>query len=494
MKLGYLLDAVSDKKVNNFMDTEITSITSNSRLVNTGALFVAVRGVHTDGHLFVPDAIKRGAAACVTETPLNHVAVTNAIVEDTRKALSLLAARFYGDPARELLMCGVTGTNGKTSTAYLLRSICSSSSWGKVGIVGTIGYGVGTSLEPALNTTPDAVKLHKLFREMKDLGCRGVVMEVSSHAVRQQRTWGIEFEIGILTNVTRDHLDYHRTLEDYISAKREFCMSLAKAGRKKGRGKLVYSMDDAIARNLGNDFPGESVSVGLSDEADVFATDVEAHLTGTWFTMHLGPGTSVPVHLRLLGRFNVYNALLAAAAARLAGIKADAIKMGLEALEGVPGRFEAIGGKGRPLVVIDYSHTPDSLERFLNSCLDLKPDRLITVFGCGGDRDKGKRPLMGKIVQDLSDTYYVTSDNPRSENPEEIIEDILSGMDRSASGLFVEIDRRKAIQEAIHGAGTKDMVAVCGKGHEDYQIIGDRKIHFKDREEAEKALEEWDGE
>ncbi|MEJ2721816.1 MAG: UDP-N-acetylmuramoyl-L-alanyl-D-glutamate--2,6-diaminopimelate ligase, partial [bacterium] len=399
---------------------------------------------------------------------------------------------YYGDPADRLRLVGVTGTNGKTTTAHLLRSILDGSPWGRTGIIGTVGHGTGSVLEAGVHTTPEPLTLHRLLRDMADNGCVGVVMEVSSHAVRQQRTWGVDFEIGMLTNVTRDHLDYHPTFEDYVNAKREFCYTLISGGRRKENGTLIYSRDNRYSREIGDGFPGAKVSTSAEGSADVFAKNVEATVGGTCFDLHMGGCAVVPIALNLLGGFNVWNALLAAAAARVLGVDTEFIKRGLEAVNRVPGRFEAIRSEaGGPLVIVDYSHTPDSLERTLSFCRDLGPRRLITVFGCGGDRDRGKRPIMGGIAQRLSDVCYVTSDNPRTEDPAEIIDEILAGMDTDAGGLVVEADRRRAIVSAVQGAAAGDLVAVCGKGHEDYQIIGHTRHHFDDREEAANALEKW---
>jgi UDP-N-acetylmuramyl-tripeptide synthetase len=329
---------------------------------------------------------------------------------------------------------------------------------------------------------------------MADSGCIGVVMEVSSHAVRQQRTWGVDFEIGMLTNVTRDHLDYHPTFEDYYNAKREFCHDLVSARRKKKNGTLIYSKDDKLSNQIGEGFHGKKLSTSAEGTADVYATNINATIAGTSFDLHMGEEVCVPVTLGLLGSFNIWNALLAAAAAGELGIDVEFIKRGLEAVNRVPGRFEAIRSAGHgPLAVVDYSHTPDSLERTLEFCRKLGPDRLITVFGCGGDRDRGKRPIMGGIAQRLSDVCYVTSDNPRSEDPIRIIGDILGGMHADEENLVVEVDRRKAIVAAIRAARRDDIVAICGKGHEDYQIIGSERHHFDDREEAANALKGWTG-
>lgn len=490
-RLSKLVEALGTVQTTNLNDSEIRGVTSDSRSVEPGDVFVAVRGVAVDGHRFVSDAVSRGAAACVTEQAMNTGSAANIVVVDSAKALAILASEIHGNPSRDLRLIGVTGTNGKTSTAHLFRAICDKSSWGKVGIIGTVGHGVGGKLEAGIHTTPEPMTLHGLFKQMKKQKCVGVVMEVSSHAVRQQRIWGLDFEIGMLTNITRDHLDYHPTFDDYLEAKREFCYSLVDENRRKAPGTLVYSVDDEHVRDIGSRFPGRTISTSIVERADVYASAVEATLGGTRFDLGIGDRVETTVYLKLLGEFSAANAVMAAAAAHALGIGIDAIKAGLESVKQVPGRFEALGGSGKPRAIVDYSHTPDSLERTLQFCRGLGPKRLVVVFGCGGDRDRGKRPLMGGIAQRHADICYVTSDNPRSEDPGAIIDDILAGMDRESANVVVEVDRRKAIRGAIRDADAGDIIAICGKGHEDYQITGTTRHHFDDREEAERALAEW---
>jgi UDP-N-acetylmuramoyl-L-alanyl-D-glutamate--2,6-diaminopimelate ligase len=491
LRLQDVMNILDETKTRSMQNIEIKGVKSDSRCVDPGDVFVAIRGLEVDGHRFVADAVERGAVACVTEKPMETGNAANVVVVDSSKALALLASEVRGNPSRGLHMIGVTGTNGKTSTTHLFRAICEQSSWGNVGIVGTVGHGVGGRLEASVHTTPEPITLHQLLSDMKEQECAGVVMEVSSHAVRQQRIWGLDFEIGMLTNITRDHLDFHATFDDYVDAKREFCYSLIADERRKKPGTLIYSLDNDHSSEIGESFPGRALSTSTSRVADVFATDVQATLNGTRFTLHLGKQHDIAVRLKLLGRFSADNAVMAAAAAYELGIDRDAIKRGLESLSQVPGRFEAIGGGVKPLAIVDYSHTPDSLERTLEFCRALRPKRLVAVFGCGGDRDRGKRPLMGSIAQRHSDDTYVTSDNPRTEDPLLIIEDILAGMDRNDKRLVVEPDRKKAIHNAIKNARPGDVVAVCGKGHEDYQIVGTKRHHFDDREEAEHALRTW---
>lgn len=505
MKLSKLLEALEDEVTHGPRDREITRIETDSRRIDAGDLFVALRGTSQDGHAFVEDAVARGAVAVVTDTPVTGVEATNVVVGDTSIALAELSARFFGNPAERAFLCGISGTNGKTSTAHMYRAIVEASGRGRVGVVGTLGHGVGGQLRKTAHTTPAPVELHEQLREFVDGGCIGVVMEVSSHAVRQHRTWGLDFDVGILTNVTHDHLDYHKTIEDYRAAKREFCDSLVASGRRKPPGTLVYGADDPVAREIGNAFPGNKVPVGVETDADsvasggVNATDVVASLDGTSFVLRFGRGLAdveeVAVDMKLLGSFCAINAALAAAGAiaggGVLGVGADDVKRGLETLERIPGRFEKLGGAGRPVVIIDYSHTPDSMERVLRTCRDLKPDRLVTVFGCGGDRDRSKRPEMGRIAQSYSDFVYVTMDNPRSESVETIVEDILSGMDRDAKDYSVDLNRSRSIHDAIGNAGSGDLIALLGKGVEDCQIIGTDRVPFSDHDEAKGALRVW---
>jgi len=489
-----LNDALNGPVIDGPQDVEIARITFDSRDVRRGDLFVAIRGSAVDGHRFVSQAVERGAVAVVTDTPVASPGATNVVVSDTSKALAELASRFFEDPADRLFLCGITGTNGKTSTAYMYRSIVEVSGWGAMGIVGTLGHGSGDDLEKTPHTTPDPVGLHGQFSKMVDRGCRGVVMEVSSHAVRQHRTWGLNFDVGILTNVTHDHLDYHKTIEDYRAAKREYCDSLTAA---EPPGTLVYSSDDPVAGEIGKRHVGDKVSVGQGDKPGkhddrrVQVRDVAVALDGTSFTLVFDGESETRIKMKLLGSFCAINAALAAAAAAVTGIDTRSIKKGLESIERIPGRFETVGGKDKPVVILDYCHTPDSMQQVLQTCRDLNPGRIIVVFGCGGDRDRTKRPAMGRIAQSQSDFVYVTTDNPRNEPVDAIVEEILSGMDRRADDFRVELDRSRAIGDAIAAASAGDVVALLGKGTEECQIVGNDRLPFSDRKEAEGALQAW---
>lgn len=483
--MGSLLVAPADARVRAL---EITGVTADSRAGTTGSLFVAVRGTASDGHDFAADAVRRGARAVVAERALPGIDVPVLRVTDSSKALALVAARFYGDPAHDLFLCGVTGTNGKTSTTFLLRSIMERDGR-RVGLIGTLGHGVETLARDA-HTTPDAVTLHSWFRAMRNQHCFGVVMEVSSHAVRQHRVWGLDFNVGILTNVTHDHLDFHKTMDDYKAAKAEFVHSLAAEGRRKPKGTLVYWADDANAREIGAAFRGDKIAVGTGAHCDWRVHGVEVSLSGTRFGLSLPRGEELRVAMQLLGGFVPANAAVAAAGAFASGVSLAHIREGLEAVTRVPGRFEALGGGTKPVVVIDYAHTPDGFERVLGTCRALQPERLVTVFGCGGNRDASKRPIMGAIAARASDRVVLTTDNPRNERVEAIIEAIRAGID-AAADVVVELDRARAIRAAIASCQAGDLVALLGKGHEDYQIIGDEKQPFSDREQAEGALATW---
>jgi UDP-N-acetylmuramoyl-L-alanyl-D-glutamate--2,6-diaminopimelate ligase len=492
VSLGALVDAMgalaTAPLAPSVREVAISGVAVDSRKVQRGDLFVAVHGTASDGHDFIDDAIARGAAAVVVERARAQATVPQIVVENSPQALALVAARFYGDPARELVLCGVTGTNGKTSTTFLVQSIMQSAGR-KMGIIGTLGHGVGNLVRDP-HTTPDAITLHSWLRAMRDQSCFGVVMEVSSHAVRQHRVWGLDFNVGILTNVTHDHLDFHKTMDDYKAAKAEFVHSLAAANRRQAEGTLVYWTDDAVASEIGAGFAGTKIAVGTAAGADWRLFDVDISLSGTRFSLVPPKGDTLRVSMQLLGGFVPANAAVAAAGAFALGATLEQIRDGLAAVSRVPGRFEALGGGSKPVVVVDYAHTPDGFERVLGTCRGLKPRRMVAVFGCGGDRDKSKRPVMGEIAARVCDRVILTTDNPRSERVETIIDDIRAGVD-STRDVVVELDRARAIHSAIAQSRPGDLVALLGKGHEDYQIVGSEKHPFSDRKQAEEALAAW---
>lgn len=450
---------------------EITGLTADSRSAGPGTLYVAVRGSQTDGHRFIADAVARGAAAALVEVP-QEIAVPQVVVRDGRRA-SLAAARaWYGNPSRRLTLIGVTGTNGKTTTVGLLRHVFNAS--GTAGSIGTLGAydGAGAEVPSSAGalTTPGPIDLQATLAAMRDRGVTHVAMETSSHSLDQGRLDGLTFAAGVFTNLTRDHLDYHGTMEQYLAAKLRLSSHLALDGIE------VVNFDDPVWR----DMPERAgrITFGLGDGAMLRATDIELSASGSRFRL-TGRWGEADASLPLLGDFNIANALAAAACALGLGRTLTEVTGRLAATPQVPGRMERIAG--RPCVVLrDYAHTPDALERALATLRPLTPGRLIVVFGCGGDRDRGKRPIMGRIAAERADLAVVTSDNPRTEDPEVIIDDVEEGM--GSVPHLREVDRRAAIGAALAEAGPEDTVLLAGKGHETYQVIGTDKLPFDERE------------
>ncbi len=453
----------------------ITRIEIDSRRVTPGTLFVAMRGGHTDGHLYLDEAVARGAQAVVVEEAPSSLPSSVAVVRvpESRRALSALAAAFYADPSHALDVIGVTGTNGKTTTIHMICSILNAAGI-PCGIAGTVGAEFGSRTWWLENTTPLPPELHGLLAQMRDAGAKAVAMEVSSHALALDRVQDVRFSVAALTNVTRDHLDFHETLDAYAAAKRRL-FSRAK--------KCVINVDDALgarwAVELARD-AREVITYGFRDGAMLVPRDVVVEPGGTRFNLD-GQG----YELFLLGRFNVYNALAAIGVARLMGVEDATSARGLAALERVAGRMESIDANG-VVVVVDYAHTPDALESALRSLRETASGALAVVFGCGGDRDRGKRPEMGTVAARLADRIYVTSDNPRGEEPQAIADEIIAGL--GTREHVVELDRRHAIERAIAEARAGDVVLVAGKGHEGFQIRGDEVLPFDDMAVARDAL------
>ena len=469
----------------------VTGIAYDSRRVEPGQIFVALKGQHADGSQFARQAIERGASAIVSEEavpPGLAVHVPWAIVEDARLALALLAAAFYSDPSADMQVVGITGTNGKTTTAYLVASIFEAAGI-RCGILGTVAYRVGPGADDvreAARTTPEAPDLQRLLREMADRGCGACAMEVSSHALSLRRVDGIRFAAGVFTNLTRDHLDFHEDMEAYFQAKRRLFEMLPHDAPS------LINLDDPRGAAL-VDAGGRPITYAINRTADISPGPLSFSLDGLSFDVRTPRGT---LHVRstLVGRPNVYNILAAVSTATALDLPFDAIERGLQALDGVPGRFEVVSGpKDEVTVVVDYAHTDDALRNLLETARPLARGRLITVFGCGGDRDRTKRPLMGAVAGRLSDLIVITSDNPRSEDPARIIEEIQRGLTpdtRRDAGqrLMTIVDRRDAIAKAIELARRGDLVLIAGKGHEKYQIIGGRTLPFDDVAVARDAL------
>ncbi|RKO67459.1 UDP-N-acetylmuramoyl-L-alanyl-D-glutamate--2,6-diaminopimelate ligase [Desulfofundulus salinus] len=464
----------------------ISGIAYDSRQVQPGFLFVAVEGFTTDGHRYVEQAVSRGAVAVVVqkEIPLPS-GIAYVRVPDTRLALALLAARFYGYPSRRLKLIGVTGTNGKTTTTHLLAAIYRAAG-NKVGLIGTIANWIGDRVLPVAHTTPESLDLQKLLAEMVIEGVTVAVMEVSSHALALNRVAGCAFDAGVFTNITQDHLDFHRDMDDYLAAKTLLFRGLGQDGKP---ALAVINADDPRAGRIVAETRVPVFTYGLTAEAQVRAQEVKVTPRGVSFTV-TSPWGEIPVSLKLTGYFNVYNALAAMTAAVAGGIPLPLAARALESVEGVPGRFELVDRGQDFTVVVDYAHTPDGLENILTTARAITPGRLITVFGCGGDRDPTKRPIMGEIAARLSDLPVITSDNPRTEDPMRIIAQVEEGVRRVRSNYRVVPDRREAIRFALGIAAPGDTVIIAGKGHENYQIIGTTKYPFDDRIEAIKALDE----
>ena len=455
-------------------DPEITALAYDNRRVAPGSLFFCVPGFTRDGHEFAPDAVARGAAALVVERPLG-LGVPEAVVESVRAAMGPAAARFYGDPTAELDVVGITGTNGKTTTAFLVRALLEAARR-RCGLLGTVTSFVGGVERPVERTTAEAIDLQRDFRAMLDGGDVACAMEVSSHALRLGRTDGIRFAAGIFTNLTQDHLDFHPTMEDYFLAKRRLF--------EAAPGAAVVNVDDPFGRRLADEL-GRATTFAIDHEATYRAIDVESGFSGSTFTA-LTPEGPVAMRTPLPGRFNVQNVLGAVAAVRALGVPLEEIAAALPRAGRVPGRFEPVD-EGQPFaVLVDYAHTPDSLENVLSAARPLTRGRLWCVFGCGGDRDRGKRPLMGEIAARLADRTIVTSDNPRSEDPEAIVREIVAG---AGDGVRAEVDRRLAIEQAIAEAQDGDVVVIAGKGHEQGQEYENgRKVPFDDVTVAREAL------
>jgi UDP-N-acetylmuramoyl-L-alanyl-D-glutamate--2,6-diaminopimelate ligase len=502
MTFSELLTSIKPLKISGNTETEIKGLCYDSRQVQAGGLFFALRGSAVDGHRFIGTAVGNGAAAVVAEDEAAVPAGTPfAKVADARLAMSRMAALFYANPTDKLPLIGITGTNGKTTTSYIIEAILEEAGI-PVALLGTVAYRFRGHAFPALHTTPESVELQKRLREMSDLGAKGVVMEVSSHSLEQHRVDGCRFDVGVFTNLTRDHLDYHRDMESYLASKKRLFTELLAADAVKPRRFAAINIDDSYGRQIAADAVCPVLTYGLDSGSRVTALDVRFSVAGINGRL-VTPKGEAPFRSALPGRFNLYNILAAAAAAIALDLPLAAINRGIERHKKVPGRLEMVENDREVALFVDYAHTGDALENVLRTLSELATGRIITVFGCGGDRDRGKRPVMGKVAVSLSDLTVVTSDNPRSEPPgaimaeirsgilplgnrEYAIEDLVGGF--AEKGFVLIESRREAIRLAIRLAMPGDIILLAGKGHEDYQIIGTEKLHFDDREEAEAAL------
>ena len=482
MTLGELLRRVPEARLQGDPSLPVTDVTYDSRRVSPGSLFVAIRGAVTDGNRFVDAARKKGAAAIVSEQAPEGAGPW-VQVPDAREALALFSAAVLRDPAQSLRLIGVTGTNGKTTTTYLIDAALRAAGH-TVGLLGTVHYRVGGRLVEASRTTPESSDLQALFRQMVDESCTDAVMEVSSHSLELKRVHGCAFQVAVFTNLTRDHLDFHGDMESYFAAKRRLFDTYLRED-----GHAVINADDDRAPALTAAARGKVWTYSLEAKADVSASGVALSLKGTRFRTRT-PRGEFDVETPLIGRFNVENFLAGLTAALALDIDPAVALRGLLTMTGVPGRLERVNAGQDFAVIVDYAHTDDALKNLLETVRELKPRRLITVFGCGGDRDRTKRPLMGAVASRLSDVVVVTSDNPRSEPPEAILDEIQRGMPNGTrrGERYAIVDRREAIGRALEMAGPGDAVVIAGKGHETYQVLRDRTVPFDDRQVARELI------
>jgi UDP-N-acetylmuramoyl-L-alanyl-D-glutamate--2,6-diaminopimelate ligase len=493
--LAVLVERIAGARIVGHSQVKVTGLAYDSRRVEPGFLFFCVRGERTDGHRFIPEARRRGAVGLVVEAggetrlaPPSGGAI--AVVPDTRAAMAPIARAFYDDPSSHLTLAGVTGTNGKTTTAFMLDAIFRAAGYSS-GVIGTLEYRIGDHRRKAEHTTPEAVDLQGLLAELVTQGASHAAMEVSSHALSLHRADGCQFTAAVFTNLTPEHLDFHADMKTYLEAKRRLFADPQYLPRQGERINAI-NLDDEAGRELAQSALGRTLTYALEGRADCRAEEIELGAGGSAFAAALPTGRE-RITIPLVGRFNVYNALAALAASVGLGIPVEAARAGLESMEPVRGRLERVPAKALT-VVVDYAHTPDGLTRSLEAARQITRGRVLVVFGCGGDRDRSKRPVMGEIASRLADLCLVTSDNPRRERPEAIIEQILAGIPAEARGrCLVEPDRARAIRRAIKEAGGEDLVLIAGKGHEDYQIFADRTIHFDDREVAEAVIQEIEG-
>lgn len=481
MELLELLKKLDPKiKLNKRQNVLVTGVEEDSRKVQPGSVFIARTGSKADGRQFVADAVNRGAVAVISETKLSGLDVPQVVLADA--AAALVANSFYAEPSQTVKVVGITGTNGKTTSTYIVRHLLKKIGR-KCGLIGTVEIDDGKKAVEAVMTTPGAVDVARLLAAMRDNGCRACAMEVSSHALDQNRVAGIHFAGAAFTNLTGDHLDYHKTMENYAIAKGRLFRSLDEDA------VAVYNADDPHWQQIVRECKGRLISFGIRKKADYSAEEIEVTSQGSRFLL-VAPGGAAQVEMSLIGRHNIENALTAAAlVGEIFGLGPDEIAAGLRDAGGAPGRLQHVT-QGLPFaVLVDYAHTDDALKNVLSALAPITEGKLRVLFGCGGDRDRSKRPRMAKIAAKYADAIYVTSDNPRTEDPQSIIADILPGFSAKKRPTCVEPDRRAAIGRILHDAKEGDVVLLAGKGHENYQIIGTTKHHFDDIEEARKAIE-----
>ena len=487
MQLKTLAAATPVRNVIGTLDRPVESIAYDSRRVQRNGMFVALRGEKTDGHEFIGQAIEKGASVIVSEREEKNPRVTCLVVENTRIALADLAATFYGHPARKLKLAAVTGTNGKTTTTFLIKHICERAGL-RCGLIGTVRYEIGERVLPAIRTTPQSLDLQELLAQIAGAGCRAAAMEVSSHALAQDRVRGLEWNVAVFTNLTQDHLDFHGSMESYFDAKAKLFTQLARQ-EKKRKPIAVVNIDERYGEQLLNkiDKSIAVVTYGMGMRADFRASNYRVEFSGTSYQLD-ARGKSYLVRVPLIGRFNVANSVAALAAANALGISLRDAVLSLGKSPQVPGRLEMVSAKRQFQVFVDYAHTPDALRNVLKTLRELEPNRLIVVFGCGGNRDRQKRPLMGEIADRDADYAIITSDNPRKEEPNAIIAEIEKGF--RSTHYEKRVDRTEAITRAVALAQPRDIVLIAGKGHENYQEFADYTVPFDDIQVARRAIED----
>lgn len=482
MKLNDVLEPL---RFTSFISKEnpvVTSLEMDSREVKKGTLFFCIKGYTVDGHDFAKDAENKGAVAMIAEHPLS-VNVPVIIVKDAKRAMAKLACHFYNNPTRSLNLIGVTGTNGKTTVTHLIERMMIDHQK-KTGLIGTMYTKIGEQEQETKNTTPESLPLQQIFRKMVDNDVDTAIMEVSSHALHLGRVRGCDFDVAVFTNLTPDHLNYHGTMEAYLYAKG---LLFAQLGNQFSNKVAILNTDDPASEELAKMTTVDIVTYGVKNQADISANNIKMTPAGTSFELTVFK-ESIQISMKLIGMFNVYNALAATAAAVVSNIPVKQVKQSLESISGVTGRFEPVNEGQDFTVIVDYAHTPDSLENVLNTVKEFATNDIYAIVGCGGDRDRTKRPVMANIAVELATKAIYTSDNPRSEDPKQIIDDMVKGVSRT--NYEVVIDRAKAIKQAINEAKSGDIIVIAGKGHETYQIIGDKILDFDDREVARRALKE----
>jgi len=487
MLLCELINKIETIKISdeNILSSDIKGICLNSKEAKKGELFVAVKGFKSNGHDFIQDAVKKGISCVICESAPT-INIPFIVVKDSRIALALISAAWFGYPSEKMKIIGVTGTNGKTSCTYLLKNIIEKSTDDKVGLIGTVGNMIGQRVIATQLTTPDSYELQSIFAKMLMEGCRYVVMEVSSHALSQSRVYGTVFDIGIFTNLSPEHLDFHETMEEYAKAKSVLF---------KNCKHSIINIDDKYSALMTQSSPGEITTYAVENEkADFLGKDIKLYPNKVEYTL-VSTGTYNLIKVHIPGLFTVYNSLASIAAANQLGLDEESIVNSLSECQGIRGRAEVLGVGSEFTIIVDYAHTPDALSNIIKAARTQNVNRVITLFGCGGDRDKSKRPVMGKIATDMSDYTFITSDNPRTEDPLNIINDITAGINNedshSAEEKYTVIkDRKVAIYKAIDMLQANDVLIIAGKGHETYQIIGNDKVYFDDREIVEEYLSE----